>query len=212
MKILILWYDARVIQWTIKDTTMGYHACKENNQKDEDIMTCFLKQNEWFWERKHNLVSMCFRMIFISWKLSSVFENLMTVFGKTCTGVFETCLVYLNNVWCIWNMLGVFGNAWCIWQTVWCIWNMLGVFVKPSSVFRKPLSVFGKMKFPNTLRHFQIHSVSVFERPNTGVDDYWRGKQRLGIFNFRWYSIFPDYAYNEDDETCWKSNEWEFIR
>jgi len=89
----------------------------------------------------------------------------MTVFGKTCTGVFETCLVYLKHAWCIWKRLVYLTNRLVYLET-------LGVFVKPLSVFRKPLSVFGKMKFPNTLRHFQIHSVSVFERPNTGVDDY----------------------------------------
>ena len=49
---------------------------------------------------------MCFRMILISWESSSVFENFMSVFGKTCLDVFGTWLVYfetdlgyLENLW-----------------------------------------------------------------------------------------------------------------
>jgi len=111
---------------------------------------------------------MCFRMILISWESSSVFENFMTVFGKICLGVFGTWLVYLEHSWCIWKMVGVFGTWLVYLEHGWCIWNMVGVFGNWLGVFRKPLSVFGNKKFPNTLRHFQIHSTSVFGRPNKG--------------------------------------------
>jgi hypothetical protein len=52
----------------------------------------------------------------------------MTVFGKTCTDVFGTSLVYLEHGWCIWNMVGVFGNCLMYLEHDWCIWNMVGVF------------------------------------------------------------------------------------
>ena len=69
-------------------------------------------------------------------------------------------------------MVGVFGNCLMYLETFGVFEKPFGVFEKVSDVFRLPLSVFGKTKFSNTVRHFQIHSTSVFGRPNRGVDDY----------------------------------------